>query len=81
MPCWPCSRQGPARIVRNLARVRGSSQEWAAEGTKEDAAWVSRVNGCIDALGRELNTMPRLHGLAGELFEAAFSESRLAQEP
>lgn len=70
----------PARIVNNLARVRGSSQEWAAEGTNEDAAFVSRVNGCIDALALELDSMPRLRGLAAELLRSAYSENSRPQE-
>jgi hypothetical protein len=70
----------PARIVHNLASVRGSSQEWADEGTKEDVVWVSRVNGCIDALARELAASPRLRGLARELLQAASSERPMAQE-
>ncbi|MFT3800811.1 MAG: hypothetical protein QM766_06275 [Burkholderiaceae bacterium] len=70
----------PARIVNNLSLVRGSSQEWAYEGTDQDAAWVSRVNRCIDALAHELDTMPRLRGLAAELLRAASSESRRAHE-
>lgn len=70
----------PARIVHNFARVRGSSQEWTEEGSKEDAAWVTRVNGCIDALGRELSTVPRLRDLAGLLLQAESSGSGLAQK-
>lgn len=67
----------PARIINNLARVRGTSHEWADEGTDGDAAWVVQVNGCIDALGRELHTIPRLRSLAAELSQAASSDSRM----
>lgn len=68
----------PERIVHNLALARESSKDWAEEGTEDDATWISRVNGCIDALGRELDTIPRLRGLARELSQAASPERRPA---
>jgi hypothetical protein len=72
------ARGDPDRIAHHLARVRGSSREWADEGTGEDAARVIRVNKCIDALGRELDTVPRLRNLAATLFVAASQVSEAA---
>jgi hypothetical protein len=70
----------PRRIVENLARIRESSAEWAEEGTEDDAMWVARVNECIDALGRELDTVPRLRELAATLFRAASRDGGLSGE-
>jgi hypothetical protein len=61
----------PSRIVRNLASVRSSSRDWANEGTEDDAQWASKVDACIDALAEKFETVPRLHGLAVNLRQAA----------
>lgn len=65
------ARGDPSRIVHNLACLRASSGEWAEEGTEDDAAFVTRVNECIDALARKLGTVPRLRNLAATLLRAA----------
>lgn len=64
------------RIIHFLAYVREVSQEWAAEGNEGDATWVTKANACIDALGRTLDTSPRLRHLARELFQAATHKKR-----
>jgi hypothetical protein len=65
------ARGDPDRIVHNLPLVRESTATWAEEGTGDDSAFAIKVNDCIDELGHELDTIPRLRGLAAALLRMA----------
>jgi hypothetical protein len=65
------ARGNPERIIRNLSSVRATTTEWAQGGNPDDEEFVIKVNNCIDGLAAEINTVPRLRGLAADLINAA----------